>query len=312
MVYRREFFWANFYSLQNQLVSLNDTGNKSCNYLTIITSDTLYRGLGNVMFFYASMYGIAKMNRKLPFIHGSTFPLNDIFQITTPVGKFLDVTLFYKLTESSCCKYMNGSDVLKCEESYILGGYRISWKYFQNYLLEIRKQFTFNENLNQKCFAFFTDTTNNVSHESNNTIFIGAHMRRGDFVFETSQSGGYVPASVEYYHKSIKFYENMFQNSSIKLLFLILGNDYEWNLNHAPNQTNVIVVKPSDKPALDMCLLTKCNHSIISTGTFSWWVGFLTGGIVTYMKNQCRPMSGLCKQFEMNDYINLEWTWIPL
>lgn len=52
-------------------------------------------------------------------------------------------------------------------------------------------------------------------------IFIGVHMRRGDFVYETSQLKGYVPATIDYYHKSIEFYENMFQNNSTKLLFLV-------------------------------------------------------------------------------------------
>lgn len=92
--------------------------------------------------------------------------------------------------------------------------------------------------------------------------------------------------------------------------FLIIGDDILWNLKNVPNKTNILVL-PRNSPEVDLCVLTKCNASIISSGTFGWWA-YLADGPTTYMKHQCYPNSSLCKQYNMTEYINPAWDWTPL
>jgi len=36
---------------------------------------------------------------------------------------------------------------------------------------------------------------------------------------------------------------------------------------------------------VDMCSLTKCNHSIITVGSFGWWAAWLANGLTIYYKD---------------------------
>ena len=58
-----------------------------------------------------------------------------------------------------------------------------------------------------------------------------------------------------------------------------------------------------------MAVLSSCNHVITSTGTFSWWIGYFSKGIVLYYKSFPRKGFWLINtQFEgMGDYFLPRW-----
>ena len=58
-----------------------------------------------------------------------------------------------------------------------------------------------------------------------------------------------------------------------------------------------------------MSIISSCDHVITTTGTFSWWLGYLSKGIVLYYKNFAREGSWLkTTQFDnMDDYFLPEW-----
>ena len=145
-----------------------------------------------------------------------------------------------------------------------------------------------------------------------NKRFLGAHMRRGNYVEESRQEYGYIPASKDYLHHAISYFEAKFNPERNRcLFFLILGNDYTWNLANSPRQSNIAVFLPNlTVPAIDLCLLASCDHVIMSTGTFSWWAGFLSGGHVTYQKEFARPHSELANMTNAKDFY-LPF-WVPL
>ncbi|VDK75016.1 unnamed protein product [Gongylonema pulchrum] len=60
----------------------------------------------------------------------------------------------------------------------------------------------------------------------------------------------------------------------------------------------------------DMATLSRCNHTIMTTGTFSWWAAYLTAGDVVYYKDWPRPNSELDKQMFKQDYFLKNW--LPL
>jgi galactoside 2-L-fucosyltransferase 1/2 len=57
----------------------------------------------------------------------------------------------------------------------------------------------------------------------------------------------------------------------------------------------------------DMAILSKCNHTIMTVGTFGWWAGFLAGGITVYFKDFPAVGSELSLGFDAGDYFLPEW-----
>ena len=63
-------------------------------------------------------------------------------------------------------------------------------------------------------------------------------------------------------------------------------------------------------PGLDMIVLANCDHVIMSSGTFGWWAGWLSGGHVVYYKHSARKGSHFGKEFDAKDFFPPSW--IPL
>lgn len=281
--------------------SLNSS-NATCNYITM--TYTKYMGMGNLMFKYASFYSIAKNNKKMALLSDDRFPLLHVFKLLVPVTGAIPTSHFVDLQESTCCQFDYTTDKIDCDKNTTLQGYRASWRYFDRYKNEIKKQFTFRKWIEIEC----NETLNKARKFATDTILIGVHMRRGDFV---DNSRGYVAADPNYFQRSVEFYEDMFRKDRRKLIFLVLGNDYHWNKKYLLKQSNVIFLKPRSS-AVDLCVLSKCNHIIFTTGTFGWWAAYLAGGHATYMKEQCRRGSTLCSYINTEDYFNAKWNWTAL
>ncbi|ELT93801.1 hypothetical protein CAPTEDRAFT_49636, partial [Capitella teleta] len=60
-------------------------------------------------------------------------------------------------------------------------------------------------------------------------------------------------------------------------------------------------------PGEDLAMLAACDHVISSTGTFSFWAGWLSKGVVLYYKNFPRKGSPLDKVFQPADAFPEYW-----
>lgn len=56
-----------------------------------------------------------------------------------------------------------------------------------------------------------------------------------------------------------------------------------------------------------MALITLCNHTIISTGTFSWWSGYLNKGNVTLYGGWPAKGTNLEKIVNITEYFLPNW-----
>lgn len=70
-------------------------------------------------------------------------------------------------------------------------------------------------------------------------------------------------------------------------MFVVASDDVEWcktNFGAVANETILYSVDAFttklgyDRKYLDMCIMSKCNHSIIDYGTFGFWGAYLAGG----------------------------------
>ncbi len=87
-------------------------------------------------------------------------------------------------------------------------------------------------------------------------IVIGIHNRRGDFVSPDKFEFGHMAASDDYFHASMIYYRRKHYFEDKSVIFLIVSNDYEYNLKTFGNSTDVLVMKP-EEAIDDMCLLIK-------------------------------------------------------
>jgi galactoside 2-L-fucosyltransferase 1/2 len=58
-----------------------------------------------------------------------------------------------------------------------------------------------------------------------------------------------------------------------------------------------------------MAMLASCDHTISTVGSFGWWIGWLSGGDVTYFKWPAKEGSPLRKQYgkDFSDYFYPGW-----
>ncbi|VDN19752.1 unnamed protein product [Gongylonema pulchrum] len=58
---------------------------------------------------------------------------------------------------------------------------------------------------------------------------------------------------------------------------------------------------------VDMATLSRCNHTIMSTGTYSWWTAYLANGSTIYYSNWPKPGTVLDEMVQKSDYFLDSW-----
>lgn len=110
------------------------------------------------------------------------------------------------------------------------------------------------------------------SIESTNSV--GMHIRRGDYVNEINAAKVHGFCGLDYYTKSMKFLSERFSD----LTFYVFSDDPDWaaiNLKKTYGKVYIVRDNVNDKSFIDLLLMSKCKHNIISNSTFSWWGGWL-------------------------------------
>ncbi|CAF1194612.1 unnamed protein product [Adineta steineri] len=85
-------------------------------------------------------------------------------------------------------------------------------------------------------------------------------------------------------------------------LFIVSSDDKQWCRTMLSNRNDVVVTSDTHSPSEDLAILTLCNHSLITTGTYGWWAGFLTNGQVIYDKSYPKQGSLLARNCPQQDY----------
>jgi hypothetical protein len=101
---------------------------------------------------------------------------------------------------------------------------------------------------------------------------IGVHLRRGDRAPGGSAFSPLSSLPASYYRQAAR----SFSPQANFLVFSDTPEDIGWCRNHLglPEGANVSFGEGRD-PVLDMFALVHCEHLILSSGTFSWWAGYL-------------------------------------
>ncbi len=143
-------------------------------------------------------------------------------------------------------------------------------------------------------------------------ILIGVHIRRGDMLTNKKHiEYGYTVADQSYLETAVKYYENIFEQHD--LVFIVCSDDIRWAKQHFNFTSHRMVFSENRTDMLDLAILSKCDHTIMTTGTYGWWASWLVGGQVVYYSKYPRKHSRLERHFskDKSDYFPPYWIGMP-
>tara|TARA_B100001778_G_scaffold195330_1_gene161002 strand:- start:317 stop:1171 length:855 start_codon:yes stop_codon:yes gene_type:complete len=234
--------------------------------------------LGNQMFQYASMRGIASV-KGFDWVvppenhnHTANYALFETFKMTNVQDKNIGFVEGEILKETIHCYDKNLVD--SCSDNTNLDGFFQTEKYFENIADEIRSDFTFKDEYLKPCKEFI---------DSLDTTPIFLHVRRGDAIGKEH----YHPvAPMSYYVEALKRFDKdtpcfVFSDDidwcksqelfkSDRFLFNDNIERYDYQSMDGSGSMQYTLL-----PHVDLCLMSLCSGAIIVNSSFSWWGAWL-------------------------------------
>ena len=249
-------------------------------------------GLGNQMFQYALYLKLKSLGREVKFDDVMTYELDNarpiqlsVFGITYPrataeeIIEMRDSSSALKdkirrklkgrnLKQYNEVNYSYDEHVLEVDDTYLVGLFQTD-KYFSDIADEVRRVFTFREDL-------ITDEVRSLEKEIlNNKDSVSIHVRRGDYLNSGILDVFGDLCTDEYYDVAIKHILDKHPEST----FYLFTNDQDWAdyfvSQHEAADIRVVRCNTEYTGYLDMYLMTKCRHHIMANSSFSWWGGYL-------------------------------------
>lgn len=230
--------------------------------------------LGNQLFQYASLVGIAK-NMKYDFcipdhsnatwfdrqIDGNTVcvyhHLQHLFEMNYLDGRFGEIDGNHiEVHQAEFCQELFD----ECPDNSSLLGHFESYHYFENAEKELRKDFVIRDYILESASKF----------HSNNKVEspVCISVRRGDFI----KFQDYHPPCVQSY------YDECIKQLGSDRQYIVISDDVEWcksiftGSNFIFNDTNPDNIR---KAHFDFAVGSLCDDFIISNSTFSWWISWM-------------------------------------
>jgi len=217
--------------------------------------------LGNQMFQYASLKGIAK-HRGFDYMipqhnvevdvlgnHLRT-ELFDPFDLNVKVG-LQDVKYIQEPHYHFSEELFNN-----CPDNVSLYGFFQTEKYFKHIRDEIIEDFSFKKNI--------TDDCDDILELFENPIAL--HIRRGDFLINYQNHHN---QTLDYYSKALEYFPKDQQ-------VIIFSDDPDWCEEQELFSDDRFLVSKGNSPYHDLYLMSRCKDFIIANSSFSWWGAWLS------------------------------------
>ena len=258
----------------------------------------LGNGLGNQLFTYATAYSFAKkINVKLfiddesGFQKRNKYELHN-FNITAPIidkgNKFLG--FFGRIKRKIFIKFNNKKKFLiECRDKkkltnyepkqfninfkkfLYIEGYFQSEKYFENNIKDIRKEFSFKENIKKENIKLANEI------KMNNSVSI--HLRQEKFLSSEGHKNlnelnkDFFDKNMSMINKGINFFDKEINNPK----YYVWSNNFTEIRSLFPiNKFKLIDVNLKKDPAYDLYLMSLCKHFILSPSTMHYWGAYLS------------------------------------
>ncbi|XP_041378212.1 galactoside alpha-(1,2)-fucosyltransferase 2-like [Gigantopelta aegis] len=265
-------------------------------------------GLGNFMYGYASVVGVAN-SRDMTVALQANHPLRQIFHLEEKVLPDANMfKTFERVTSEKCSRYDKMFLEMPRNRNYTIDNLLQSWKYFSHVESNIRHQLRFKDHIKSVAEKRIREIREKYQSKSQGEItLIGVHIRRGDKDSELARKTGNYVAPPEYIKNAMAYFVSRFSNC----VFVVCSDTMTWVEKHVKTNTGMELISERNSPEVDMAILSLCNHTIMTVGTFGWWGGYLAGGTVLYYKNPYDEKDQFwSKVFNKADYFPPHW--IPM
>jgi len=289
--------------------------------------------LGNQMFMYASAFGIAnKLDMDISIDNESAYKskkniskygLNN-FSLTSVIApdskKFLGIYGYIKRkilkkinpyiknkvifvepkNTEKITKYNEEIYNLKLSENVFVEGYFESEKYFVDIKDKISSEFKFLNEAKYQKSAYFNEINklNSVSICLRQNRFIEGINKNNEL--NKKKSIKYTNEQIEYINQSISYIQKNVQKPTFFIwsndLIALKDNLFDEKINKVIHDNEF--TKNLDKRALDMFLISQCNHHIVIPSSFNWWGAWLSK---KQNKIICRPSDNYFTDFRINN-----------
>ena len=228
-----------------------------------------YGRLGNQMFQYASLLGLANETNRTPIANLSASDLPDCFTLGAVQDKVNESPQGF-LEEVGFAHNASYAEALKNTQLDIdIIGYYQTSKYFDelNTNNEVKANFEFKEEIREKAGELLPY----------NDVLVSVHIRRTDYVnlseYHTNQPESYYKEALEHFEEYRP---------------VVFSDDIEWCKENMKWLGDKAVFMDNDQ-FTDLCLMSWCNGHIIANSSFSWWGAYLGGGKTVAPKNWFGP-----------------------
>ena len=283
-----------------------------CNYVASeIMSQIQQPGLGNYLFFYSAIVYVASITGRRPCIsrRSRSTPLDAVFDHgLAQMDKKTRVCPQHKFTEKKFGVYDRRIASLvntTRDKLLVLNGYFQSWKYVQPIAGRLRDQLRFRREVKEFVSKFLYKSVP-LGWNGLKFVRVGVHVRRGDFIRWPNSWIGYTAADEHYLRRAM----NIFTQRFLRVQFVVTSDDIRWCQKHIKSNSSGVNITFSvgHSAGEDLALLASCDHTVMTTGTFSWWAAWLANGITIYYANFPKRFSWLSIGMQLQDYYYPNWT----
>jgi hypothetical protein len=230
--------------------------------------------LGNQMFQFAATIGIArKANQGFAFPQENTeIPSVEDFKDGVRREVYFDLPKYFPNVKRTLVPLKDIQTFHVAQEPYFhfcpdmftipdqtnLTGYFQTEKYFEHCSDLILGFLQFDKEIKKQA-------ENNFPHFPNKVEYVSIHLRRGDY------------AGLQQFHPVMDadyYFDAMTEFMDGDYCFLIFSDDIQYAKELFGEQENIVYVEGND-PAVDMCMMTMCDHNVIANSSFSWWGAWL-------------------------------------
>ncbi|XP_013003395.1 galactoside alpha-(1,2)-fucosyltransferase 1 [Cavia porcellus] len=263
---------------------------------------------GNQMGQYATLLALAQLNGRRAFILSTMHTmLAPVFRITLPVLA-PEVDSHIPWQELQLHDWMS-EEYSHLEDPFLkLSGYPCSWTFFHHLREQIRSEFTIHDQLREEAQDILRELHQGHVGSQPRT-FVGVHVRRGDYVQLMPKHWKGVIGDRSYLQQAMDWFRARYKDP----IFVVTSNGMKWCRENMDTSKGDVVFAGNGQentPGKDFALLTQCNHTIMTIGTFGFWAAYLAGGDTIYLANFTLPNSKFLRIFKPKAAFLPEWVGI--
>ena len=111
------------------------------------------------------------------------------------------------------------------------------------------------------------------SARQRNATRVGVHVRRADY------ASGYTVSPTDYFRSAMRYFTERYRHVE----FIVCSDDIRWCRNNLPaaidsGSAAQMRFSHGKSPEVDLAILARCDHVIMSVGSFGWRAAWLANG----------------------------------